>query len=83
MRDKRRTMRRPTAVDPSAPGSRPGTADWILVNEAGWGFPHGGVVILAGIVAGARALGYLIWRLAAAVDRAVRRGRRPPGRRRG
>ena len=52
MRDKRWSRRwgRPAA---RTAGYEEGTADWVLANEAGWGLPHGGVVIIAGIVAAA------------------------------
>lgn len=58
MRDKRRTRRR-VAADGTAAADESGTADWVLANEAGWGFPHRGVAILAGIVVGTRAVAWL------------------------
>lgn len=75
MRDKRRTRGRPVAYDGTAAAYEAGTADWVLANEAGWGFPHGGVVFLAGIVVAARAVAWLIGWIAAAVERALRRRR--------
>lgn len=74
MRDKRRTRRR-VASDGKAATDEVGTADWVLANEADWGLPHGGVVILAGIVVGARAVAWLIGRIATAVGGALRRRR--------
>jgi hypothetical protein len=47
----------------------------VLANEAGWGFPRGGVAILAGIIVGARAVAWQIDRIAAAVGLALRRRR--------
>ncbi|HEY3334212.1 MAG TPA: hypothetical protein VGK16_03155 [Candidatus Limnocylindrales bacterium] len=75
MRDERRIRARAVASDRRVAASRVGTADWVLANEAGWGFPHGGVVFLAGIVVGARGLALLIARIAAAVERALRQRR--------
>lgn len=71
MRDKRRT-RRPVASPGSAAAYQAGTADWVIANEAGWGVPHGGVVLLAGVIVGARAVAWLVGRMATAVDRALR-----------
>ena len=74
MRDKRRTRRR-VAADDKAAAHEVGTADWVLANEAGWGFPHDSVAILAGIIVGARAVIRQIDRIAAAVGRALHRRR--------
>jgi hypothetical protein len=62
-------------LPPTARRPHVGTADWVLANEAGWGFPHGGVAILAGIIVGARAVAWQIDRIAAAVGLALRRRR--------
>ena len=74
MRDKRRTRRR-VAADGKAAADEVGTADWVLANEAGWGLPHGGVAILAGIVVGTRAVTWQIARIAAAFGRGLHRRR--------
>ena len=74
MRGKRRTRRR-VAADGTAVAYGVGTADWVLANEVGWGLPHGGVAILAGIIVGARAVAWRIDWIAAAVGRALRRRR--------
>ena len=71
MRAKRRTRRR-VGPDGRAAVDEVRMADWVLANEAGWGLPHGGVVLLAGIVVGAGAAVGLIERIAAAVGRASR-----------
>ncbi len=68
MRDKRRT-RRQVASDGKAAADEVGTADWVFANEAGWGFPHGEVATLAGIIVGSRAVARQIGRIAAAVGR--------------
>ena len=63
MREKlRRIRRRPARRKARTEGMS--TADWVLVNEAGWGVPHGWVAALAGVAVGARALGYQVGRLA-------------------
>ena len=72
MRDKRRTRRR-VAADGKATTGHVGTADWVLANEVGWGLPHGGVAILAGIIVGARAVAWQIDRIAGSAGRALRR----------
>ncbi len=62
MREKlRRGRRRPTRHKVRTEGMS--TADWVLVNEAGWGVPHGWLAALAGVVVGVRALGYQVGRL--------------------
>lgn len=74
MRDKRRTRRR-VVSDGKAAADEVGTADRVLAIEAGWGYPHVGVAILAAIVVGARAVAWQIGRIAAAVGCALRRRR--------
>lgn len=62
MREKvRRIRRRPVRHKVRTEGMS--TADWLLVNEAGWGVPHGWLAAFAGVVVGVRALGYEVGRL--------------------
>jgi hypothetical protein len=65
-----RTRRRP---GPVATGQDP--AEWLLVNETGWGMPHGGLAVLAAGLVGAFAIGFDLNR------RSAERSRRgdPPG----
>jgi hypothetical protein len=63
--------RKPTAQ----PGSPPGPAEWLLVNETGWGLPHSWIVLLAALVIGGRVLAGLADRAWARVNRRSSTGR--------
>ncbi len=72
MRQKTRmSLRRRRRPDPVAAGQDP--AEWLLINETGWGMPHWGLAVLAAAVVGARAIGFYL-------DRRSERSRRddPP-----
>ena len=59
-----RTRRQP---DPVATGQDP--AEWLLINETGWGMPHGGLALLAAAVVGVRAISFYLDRRSAARSR--------------
>lgn len=62
MRQKTRmSLRRRHRPDPVATGQDP--AEWLLVNETGWGMPHGIVALIAAAVVVARAIGFRLDRL--------------------
>jgi hypothetical protein len=68
MRQKTRmSLRKRRRPDPVATGQDP--AEWLLVNETGWGMPHGGLAVLAAAVVGARALLFYLGRRSAARSR--------------
>ena len=68
MRQKTRTsLRKRRRPDPVATGQDP--AEWLLVNETGWGMPHGGLAVIAAAVVGARAIGFYLGRRSAARSR--------------
>ena len=68
MRQKTRmSLRRRRRPDPVATGQDP--AEWLLVNETGWGMPHGIVALIAAAVVVARAIGFHLDRRPAARSR--------------
>ena len=74
MRQKTRmSLRKRRRPEPVAAGQDP--AEWLLVNETGWGMPHWGLAVLAAALVGARAIGFYLDR------RSAERSRRddPPG----
>jgi len=73
MRAKRRTRRRAADSDKKVAGEF-GTADWVLVNQGGWG-PYSALALLAGIAVAARAVAWQVGRIAATIGRAPRRRR--------
>ena len=60
LRKRRRPDRIATGQDP---------AEWLLVNESGWGMPHWIVAVIAAAVVGARAIGFYLDRRSAARSR--------------
>lgn len=58
------SIRRRRRPDPVATGQDP--AEWLLVNETGWGTPHGIVALIAAAVVGARAIAFHLDRRPAA-----------------
>lgn len=68
MRQKARmSLRRRRRRRPVATGQDP--AEWLLVNETGWGMPHWIVAVIAAAVVGARAIGFYLDRRSAARSR--------------
>ena len=56
MRQKTRmSLRKRRRPEPVASGQDP--AEWLLVNETGWGMPHGLLAMVAAAVVGARVIG--------------------------
>jgi hypothetical protein len=54
------SLRKRRRQDPVAAGQDP--AEWLLLNETGWGMPHGGLALLAAAVVGARVIGIYLGR---------------------
>lgn len=73
MREKRVHRRRRAARSDRSGPDVAEVADWFLVNETQWGLPHGNLVLIAGLIVGARAAVSGIERVAFAVDRALTR----------
>ena len=75
MRQKTRmSLRRRRGRAPVAAGQEP--AEWLLVNETGWGMPHWGLAALAAALVGVRAIGlYLDRRCGAHCDATIRLAR--------
>ena len=74
MRQKTRmSLRKRRRPEPVASGQDP--AEWLLVNETGWGMPHGLLAMVAAAVVGARVIAIYLDR------RSAERSRRddPPG----
>jgi hypothetical protein len=68
MRQKTRmSLRKRRRPDPVASAQDP--AEWLLVNETGWGMPHWGFAALAAAIVGARAIGFYLDRRSAARSR--------------
>ena len=68
MRQKTRmSLRRRRRPDPVATGQDP--AEWLLVNETGWGMPHGLLAMVAAAVVGIRAIAFYLDRRSAAHSR--------------
>ena len=68
MRQKTRlSLRRRGRPDPVAAGQDP--AEWLLVNETGWGMPHGLLAMVAAAVVGIRAIAFYLDRRSAAHPR--------------
>jgi hypothetical protein len=55
--------RRRTERPPGAAGQDP--AEWVLMNETGWGMPHSGIAWIAGLLVLAKAAGWYLGRRAA------------------
>jgi hypothetical protein len=68
MRQKTRmSLRRRRRPDPIAAGQDP--ADWLLVNETGWGMPHWLLAMVAAAVVGIRGIAFYLDRRSAAHSR--------------
>jgi hypothetical protein len=68
MRQKTRmSLRRRRRPAPVASAQDP--AEWLLVNETGWGMPHWGLAVLAAALVGVRAIGFYLDRRSSARTR--------------
>jgi hypothetical protein len=68
MREKTRmSLRKRRRPNPVATGQDP--AEWLLVNETGWGMPHWGLAAFAAAIVAARAVGFYLDRRSAARSR--------------
>lgn len=73
MRQKTRVSRRRLRPEPPAGAAGQDPAEWVLVNEAGWGMPHWIVAAIAALYVMARAVGRAMHRRSGDPPRSDRR----------